>query len=402
MNTKTILTGAIVIVVLGGIAWFLFFSPGSSPQTTGNGGGLPSAEVNTTYSAGSNQAQGGTNGSAAASQQKIFKISDGPVVGATFIQTLRPTTTLARFVMANDGHAYELPLDIPGAVPRAISNTTIPGALFALWVEGGNGAILQYLDGLTVKTVYLGFFAASSSAPVRLQFYPDGVFSLAAAPDGGSVAYLSHTASGVDGFVSKPDGTGGKKLFSLPLSQMTLVWPAQGTLIAYSNPAFGVPGISFTVDAKSGVVTPLLSALGLSATADSAFAHVVYQTLDNSTPTTYSRDVKAGSALVLPFNPAPEQCVRSPLEAYVLFCAAPSSPVVASYLDRWHQGTASAPETLFVFNLAAGTALAVANPGSGDGGVPTDMASIAVSPDLHYALFISKTDRSLWGVRLTQ
>ncbi len=309
--------------------------------------------------------------------------------------------------MADNGHAFDFAIDSQGAVAKPISNTTIPGALSTLWVEKGGATVLQYIDGSTPKTVYLGFVASSTAGnpAVRLQFYPDGIISLAAAPDGTQVAYLLRTSSGVNGFVTKTDGTGGKLLFSIPLTQVQLRWPSQGTLLAYSNAAAGVPGIAFAIDAKTGVVTPLLYAPGLTATADTSFAHVLYQTVQPgaTTRSTYSHDVKAGADRALSFDPSPEQCVQSPLAASVMYCAAPLSYVPANYLDLWHQGTASVAESVFSFNLASGTSTLLASPGSAsDGGVATDMLSIAVSPDAHYLLFVSKFDRSLWGVRLTQ
>jgi hypothetical protein len=407
--------GVVAAVIVSAIlAWFIFASGSATQTQTQTGGGTFGSLDNSTTGA-TNTTGGSSNVPVSTtqqtgvqvSQQKVFKLSDGPVAGATFIQTLHPTTTVARFIMADNGHAFDLVLDSQGAVPQALSNTTIPGAVSTLWVEKGNAAVLQYLDGSTQKTVYLGFNASSTTnAPaVKLQFYPDGITSLAASPDGTQVAYLLQTSTGVNGFVVKTDGTGGKLLFSLPLSEVQLRWPAQGTLLAYSNSAAGVPGISFAIDAKSGVVTPLLYAPGLTATADANFSHVLYQTTQPGATTraSYSHDVKGGTDKALSFDPFPEQCVQSPVAVSVLYCATPLSYVAANYLDLWHQGTASAPDSVLTFDLAAGTSTLLATPGSvSDGGIATDMLSIAVSPDGHYLLFVSKYDRSLWAVRLTQ
>jgi len=403
------------VIVSALLAWFIFAS-GSTPQTQTqtNGGGTTfgsldsnTTNANNTQTTATNNTPNGTLGTAVqTSQQKVFKISDGPVAGATFIQTLHPTTTLARFVMADSGHAYNLVLDSQGAVPQAISNTTIPGATSALWVEKGGAAILQYLDGITPKTVYLGFAATTSPSnpTVHLQFYPDGIRSLAASPDGLQVVYLLRTATGVNGFVTKTDGTGGKLLFSLPLREMQVRWPAQGTLLAYSNAAAGVPGIAFAIDAKSGAATPLVYAPGLTATADLTFSHVLYQTTDTSAGvhSSYSHDIASGADRALSFDPIPEKCVQSPLSGAVVYCAAPLAYVPPNYLDLWHQGTASIADSVLSYSLAVATTTLLATPGStSDGGVATDILQLAVSPDGHYLLFVSKSDRSLWGVRLT-
>jgi hypothetical protein len=394
--------GGIIIAVAALLAlWFIFSSGTPSPATTTNSFGTSNNTVNIAPGA-DGQKQNQSNVPQNTSTQKIFKISDGPVAGATFVETLHPTTTLARFVMADNGHAFDLVLDAQGSVPKVLSNTTIPGATSATWV--GGSAVLQYLDGNTIKTVYLGLPAPdATTTPVRVLFYPDGIVSLAASPDATKVAYELRTAAGTDGYVVKPDGTGGVKLFSLPLRQVQLRWPSVGTLLAYSNSAAGVPGIAFAVDAKKGTATPLVYAPGLTAFADATFSHVLYETTPPGTNLSfaYSHNVQTGVENILPFNLFPEKCAGAAPSTNIVYCAAPLSYVPSKFLDLWRQGSASAADSLMSYDPGTGTLTVLATPGVVSG-IATDMLQIAVSPDAHYALFVSKYDRSLWGVRLTQ
>lgn len=392
--------GAVLISAL--LAWFIFATSPVPTQTVSQNGTdlstIDNSSIAVPQGSGSGATTGTTQSGTPTTQQKIFKLSDGPVAGATFVEASRPTTTLARFIMADNGHAFDLMIDTQGAVPKALSNTTIPGALSAQWA--GTSAVLQYLDNSTPKTVYINLPAPNASSSLsRLTFYPDGIVSLAIAPKGDAVAYLLRTSTGITGYTSKPDGTAGKKLFTLPLSQVELRWPAEGTLLAYSSASAGVPGIAFAIDAKSGVVTPLVYGLGLTATADTAFAHILYQTTDGNVVRTFSHSVSSGVDQALSFSPLPEQCVPSS-QSIIMLCAASLVALPTDYLDLWHQGAANAVDSLFAYNLAAGTSTLLATPGSSDGGVSTDMLQIAVSPDGRYALYISKQDRSLWGVRL--
>src|SRR3989344_2659777 len=137
------------------------------------------------------------------SAQKIFKIANGPVAGATLIQTTRPaTSTVARFVIQTNGHTFDLVLDSPGAVPKAVSNTTIPGIIKVTWSEKGRGALMQYFDASILKTVHflLPPPASTTTVPVRVQFLPEGIASIAVSPDGANVVYLVKTAGGSDGY----------------------------------------------------------------------------------------------------------------------------------------------------------------------------------------------------------
>jgi hypothetical protein len=84
-----------------------------------------------------------------------------------------------------------------------------------------------------------------------------------------------------------------------------------------------------------------------------------------------------------------------------MYCAAPLQYVPPAYLDLWHQGAASVADALFSFDVSTGKSEILAAPGGAEGGVESDIAELAVSPDDHYLLFVTRGDRSLWGVRLS-
>ncbi len=394
-----------VLIVIAALFFLLRGSSAPPTQTGGNFGTGDNRTVTVTPPITGNEPVAGQTG-LPATPAKIFKINDGPVAGATFVQMGRPTTTVARFVMADSGHVFDLAVDSPGSLARAVSNTTIPGIISSAWSERGQGAVLQYLDQNTFKTLHLGFPPATTTlttmGPVRIQFLPNGITSFAVSPDGTRVAYLVETAAGSDIYTAGPNGAQSTRLASLPLSQILLSWPAAGTLLAQSNSASGVEGIVFSIDTKQGAVTALMYAQGLTATADPNFSHVVYQTSTTGNRATYARIVLTGSNIPLSFDPLPEKCVWSSITLNTMYCAAPLSYVAPNFLDLWHAGVASAADSIFTFNVLGGITHIIASPGSLDGGRPSDIASLALSPDDHYLLYVRKGDRSLWGVRLSQ
>ncbi len=407
MNRNAFIVGAVMVVVIGAGLWFFLRAPAGT-ENINPAGEFGTGADRTSINPSSNLPPPNNQMGAAATQnpvQKIFKISDGPVAGATFIQTLRPTTTLARYVMSESGHVADIVLDSSGAVPRAVSNTTIPGVVRALWGEGGYAAVVQYLDQDTIKTAYLGFPATSTttsslSRAVRLQFLPDQIADLAVSPDGKSVAYLLTTSSGVDGYVAKIDGAERKKLFSLPLSEVLITWPAQSTLITYTKSGAGAPGVAFSINTGSGAVIPLLHAEGLTVSSDRTFSRLIYQTVSSQRQTSYIHSMKSGTDVLLSFAPIPEKCMWSGIATTTLFCALPLQYVAPNYLDLWHQGVLSASDALFLFNAATGRSTILTTPGGSDGGVNSDIVELSESIDGRYLLFIRKGDRSLWGVRL--
>ncbi len=403
MNTQIKWIAAIVvagIVAAGVILWLVYFhTPTLTTNTTQPQFGIGDAQNNTNVTtSGVTDTTTGT-----LSTNKVFKIADGPIAGATLIETTRPTSTIARYVVQTNGHAFDLVLDSPGAVPKSISNTTIPGIKKVTWSEGGTGALMQYIDIETIKTVHFALppVTSTTTVPVRVQFLPSNIASVAVSPDGANIAYLLKTAKGSDVHTARADGGDSKNLSSLPLSEITLSWPEQGTLLAGSAPASGVTGAIFSINAKTGDYAPLMFAQGLTAIADRAFSRIVYQ-MEGADRSTYYRTVKTGLSKPLSFDPSPESCVWSIATSTTMYCAVPLSYVETNYLDLVHQGVAGKPSSVVSYDLSNAHSSIVAVPGgSADGGEPADITELAVSKSEKYLLYIRKSDRSLWAVRLT-
>jgi hypothetical protein len=406
-----IIVGGVGVVILSLLLWFFFFAaPAQAPNTPGGAGLGSGTTQNSSVSVVPNTSQS-ENQTAPLSQnsaQKVFKIVDGPVTGATFVQTFNPTTTLARFVLQENGHVQDQPLDVPGSLPRAVSNTTIPGTARALW--GGKGEVLymQYLEDAVIKTVVLLFSQATSSrsatTPVRILFLPDNLVDLSPSPDGKQVAYLVRSGTGVDGYIANPDGSNSKRLFSLGFTQLLLSWPSANTLLITTKSSAASSGVVFSVDVRTGDVLPRIYAAGLTALANRTFEFILYQALSGGAErSSFLRSTTRGADATLSFNPIPEKCVWGLAATSTVYCATPLTNIGADYLDRWHQGTASAPDAIISFSVSSNIATeAIAVPGSSDGGVESDVLELAVSPDEKYLLFVKKGDRSLWGVRLAQ
>ena len=373
---KSLVAAAGVLILFGVAVWFFFLR---NPQTvvpvaTPQSSNFTSGAVVTTSTTLPDENTSSTEGSFGyTGTQKVFKIADGPVAAATFIQTFNPTTTVARYVQQSNGHVFDMPVEVPGSMPRPLSNTTIPGIANALWGEGGNSLILQYQEERVIKTLYLGLPPRATSTPgalvpPKIRFLPDNITSVALSPDTKQVAYLLTTTSGSSGYVANIDGTASRLLFSLPLSQVRLAWPAQDTLLAQTKTATDVPGIAFSIAAQSGTVTPLLHAPGLSAIADAAFAKIVYQNTTLAGKKTYAHDVVSGGDIQLSFNPIPEKCIWGTSAASLLYCALPLSYTEPNYLDAWYRGLASAADSLLAINIATGARIIIATPGLNGGG----------------------------------
>ncbi len=408
--TKKILVGMsmVALIVFGFFAlWYVFFR---SPNTTTSTPGSTTIKNSQSFTTGTTQT-GETpistqpiDSTGINPEQKIFKIADGPVIAATFIQFSNPTTTLIRYTKQDSGHVFDIPVNVQGAIARVVSNTTIPGLATGLWLSGGRGTIVQYEENHVIKSVVLGFPSGNSvtaTTSVSVNFLPNNIVGVAASPDGKFIAYLVPVSTGVTGYIANTNGTNAKQLFSIPFSQVLLSWPSQKTLLVQTKEASDVPGIAFSVSTK-GSISPLLFAKSLSATANGTFSKVVYQSTQSADELrqTFVHDVKNGKDELLPFNPFPEKCIWSETVTTSMYCAAPLASTPANYLDLWHQGLISAADSVFLFDVSSNTTSLVAQPGSAQGGVQADIDQLAISPDQQYLLFITRGDRTLWGVKI--
>lgn len=390
-----------LLVAVGGILIFFRVSTPSNQTSSGGLFGFGSTATNVPAAGDStNTPQTGIS-----TLQSVFKLADGPIAGASFTQTLNPTTTLARYTRADNGHVLDMPIGVSGAVARAVSNVTVPGITLSVWTANGSSTVMQYVDSGVVKSMYVAFGSASSTAsgssvtPSRIRFLPNGITSLALSPTDARVAYLLRNSNGgVDGYISNLDGTNIKNVFSLPLSQAILSWPSPATLLVQTKGAFGVPGIAYSVAVSTGALTPLLYAPGLSATANKNFTKVVYQTSSDAKATTYSHDIGTGKDALLANNPLPEKCVWSVAPVTDAYCALPLDTVVPNYLDLWHKGLIQTADAIVNLDTNTGIGTVITLPG--DGGANAGIEQLVLSPDGKYLMFITRGDQSLWGVRL--
>ncbi len=393
--------GAAVLLVLVAVGIFFFSRSSATPNQTGLGGffGFGSSVPTTQVGTSTTNTPQPTN----STSQRIFKIADGPVAGAAFIQTSNPTTTVVRYAMADNGHVLDKPIDVPGAIASPVSNVTIPGIVSSVWATTGSSTIMQYFDSGVLKSVYieLGSTTASSSSvtPTRVRFLPNNIISLALSPTNSRLAYvLVNSNGGVDGYISNLDGTNVKLAFSAPLSQVLLSWPSPGTLLLQTKSAVGIPGVAYSINATTGVMSPMLYTPGLSATANSTFTKVVYQTSPDSKATTYSHDIATGKDAVLADNPLPEKCVWNSAPVTNIYCAVSLDTVASNYLDLWHKGLTRTVDSIVDLDTNSGISTVVTLPDTG--GVTASIESLILSPDRHYLLFITRGDQALWGVHL--
>lgn len=407
--------GVIVTVTLALAAiWLLFFRTSTQNQSSQTSTGFgysqtfrQSTDPQTGSGSQENSSLSQTQGSD--SQKMIFLISNDPVVSSVFVQTSNPTTTVSRYMLQGNGHIFDMSLDTPGAVARVVSSVTIPGVVSALWTKSGTQVLVQFIDSGNIRTALLTTLppsttSATTTIGTRVQFLPNNIRSMALSPDDKQVLYVFTGNTGATGYVANIDGTKSRKVFSIPLSQITVSWPTQDSVLIQTKPASSAPGMIFSVNLKTSALLPLVSALGISALANNALSHMLYHFNDaTGKQVAYVRNMQTGKNVQLPTYFLPEKCAWDSTTGTRLYCAIPSQPISNNYFDLWRQGLVSTGDDILRYSTGKEPQIFIAHPGYVSlGGIAADIVQLSVSQDNHYLQYISKGDRTLWGVRLTQ
>lgn len=411
-NTGNFLLISTAALVVGGVMFFLWQYLGNTTNiistqenTQGEVFGVPATNI-----IDQDNTQNNKDGVALrdTSTVQIVSISDQPIAGATIIQTTQPISTVARYMQQENGHIYDLPLDITAGTPRPVSNITMPGVQKTFWVQGGRGVLAQYIQNdRTIKTAYIDLEkdSASSSSQTRMRFLPDNVQDIAVSPSGAFIIYLTRPdKGGTTGYLAKADGSEAKILFTVPLSQTFISWPATTTMLLQTAATSGVEGAVFAINSSSGIVAPLLFGKGITATANNTFSKVLFTTAQSSDSATlsYSRDIRTGNTVTFPSGVLPEKCAWSHMNSSVLYCAKPLGTMLGDYLDSLYFGNIPENDYISVTSTLTGNSIGIAVPGSRQGGKKDRIGNIVVATNDRYILYTNQSDRSLSAVIITQ
>src|SRR5581483_6122304 len=99
MNWKYIVGGVIIIAVVAFALWFIVLRPRSSPtQATNDLFGKTAKQTIPTITQGPSTPSQQTFVYTPNVEKRIFKIADGPIASAVYVQTKNPTTTVVRYI----------------------------------------------------------------------------------------------------------------------------------------------------------------------------------------------------------------------------------------------------------------------------------------------------------------
>lgn len=420
MNLRTILIvlGIIILLGIGGWAyWHFMMGPTQIPLAPQQGTGPGFRPLNGNGPSGS---QGGgvilTPGSTSTPQTattatppKLRLLSTTPVGGYSASTTA--STTAVVWVDRGRGNVYEAwsnSLDI-----ATLSNTVVPKVFNAVWNKNLTAFVGSlYEDGdLTPTTVYAELVrqtgVASSTGTVtpyelRGKNITGSIIDYAISPDRSRILLvMNENGTGV-GYLAAISGQNMTRLFSTPLTQITVDWPSDNIITVLTKPSANYAGFFYFVNAKTGVWTKMLGpTVGLDAIASHDGKYILYSetNVDGSLDTSVYSVAKATSTDAV-IRTIAEKCAWGRVSLTTIYCGVPSSLASGTYPDAWYLGTVSNLDKIWRINAVSGEVKLLSSLIE-QADRPVDTFRMDTDPKDRYLLFMNKNDLSLWSLDLS-
>jgi hypothetical protein len=297
----------------------------------------------------------------------------------------------------------------------------------SFWNKNLNALIFQSLDDTTntVTTFYTVLSLStttdvsttattsnsstlSTNTPYQLRGepLPSNIAEIAVNPEHTSLFTLALSSdSTVDsssiGYISQFDGSKKTEIFSTPLTQVNVEWPADNVIAITTKGSSVEPGFLYFVNPKTGAFTNILANInGLDTLTNHTASLVLYSAVGGTNGLITSvYDVKSGTTQTLAFNTLPEKCLWSSINEDDLICAVPSKIPSAPYPEAWYQGTVSFSDSIWEINITTGEVHELADLTSLSG-KQIDAENLTLDPKENFLYFINKRDLTLWSLGL--
>ena len=407
MKKTLYITGTILFILVMAFAYYYFFfaKPATQNGTSSGGSSLFSnlfpfgnsatIPANTTATTTLDQTQNSVANSDYL--EKLRLITNGPVAGAAFVQSLRGTDIL--YMQKADGHIYDV--STYSASSTQISNTTIPRIHTAFFVNGGAGVVAQYVgsDGDTIQTFYMNV-ASTTNATIL----PSGMDSLVVSPDTKNIFYITKTFDGSTGVIAAPNGSGKKQIWSSAIGSVLPQYINNNDVLITTKPTSEAAGYSYMVNTKTGAVGSVVGDYAdLSVLSDPTGQNFLSYSGGNNNANNaqmFIQTANAATETLLTPTTFPEKCVFDTTTPTILYCAVPTSLLNSSSLDNWYMGLVSYSDDIWKYDLKAHTQTMLENLAN-DAGRNIDATNLQLNSAGSLLLFTSKTDGSLWSLNVT-
>lgn len=400
---KTLITLTVIILVaIGGVLGYFYFS-GGQPTLTEEDGLFPDGG-----SGGFKEREGfdeffsdrdGDGTADTVEQGSLLKLSDQPVAGGVIFEkqvSTSTTETYIRYVERGTGHIFEA--KAPGTTFARISNTTILKARSAVWSPAGNIVLIQYEEESNPDSIknFLATVTYDQREEVELRgiFLPDSIESVKFSPSGNTLSYVREGAQGADVVVYEISSGISSVVYSSSIKEWYLNWANPSTLVLNTKPSGSAPGFAYTLPASGGTLVKIAGGFrGLMTALSPNLETLVITASTERSFNSYLRE--QGENTPLSSKIIPEKCVW--VGEGFLYCGIPSNIESGIYPDAWYEGRTSFSDIFWRISPQSGQSSVIRIPDT-----PIDAVNLKLSSNGSYLIFENKKDHSLWILALSQ
>jgi hypothetical protein len=410
----------IILIVAGGLLWFIFLRPTSDSDVSGTG------IFQSFFPVGNNgnvnidgQLTNGTSGDSTilAEASRFTPLTIRPVAGlTTFIRPIVvtiPSTDpkiqprqetiiehVVRYISRSNGYVYEIAeRDNANGQSMQISNIFIPNIYEGYFADNNKTAILRFLrdDNQTIAT-YTVPIPDPNPDNTRTQkegvYLPNNIVNMAVSPNSGFLARLTlEQGSGVV-VTTNTLGLNRKEILRTPFKDWIVLWPTQTTPYVQTEASGITEGFLYAVQPDKSLRKIVGNILGLTASVSPSGAYVLYSQTVNDSFTTKLFNTKTGETMGLNLSILPEKCAW--LKNEDLICAGNDTVPAALYPDSWYNGTVNLSDKVYRLSTKTNTFDMVYDASESS----FDMTNLRVDEDRNFLYFINKQTGVLWKFKL--
>jgi hypothetical protein len=373
MKLKYILLILLILILGAAGAYWYYFIYGTTPAADNTpapvtSGFVPfdrntSSNIPYTTSSATPEPTPGTDGAPVEKPPRLRLLSNTPVGGYVASTTLpnktlaTPGVTLVRWVDRGRGNTYQAQSDTVSV--ETLSNTVVPHIVDSLWNTNATSFIASMLlsDNSGVDLVYtqLRPQTGTSTAPYSLRGtgIHTNVLAYAISPRKDRVFALVLEGGTSVGYVSSLDGQKMTKIFTTPLTQVTVEWPEENTLAITTKAAASQQGFLYFVHPTTGVWRKILGpTLGLTTKVSHDALYVIASgvTSNPSNLRTSIYNVKTGTTVDAVIRTIADKCAWGNFYKEIVYCGVPRDLPNLTYPDSWYIGTYSFSDKIWQIN----------------------------------------------------
>lgn len=227
----------------------------------------------------------------------------------------------------------------------------------------------------------------------------DNISFISIDPSTASIFYLTPTATGSIGTVSKADGSSSNRVFTSILSGWKpIIMP--GHLAIEQLSSDNIPGYAYEIG-KNGALSEIVGNVpGLQILPRASSTALLWSSADSSGVNLFARTAASSTDQKISLRTIADKCVWAPMTgttSLFAYCAVPRTLPPVGFLDKWHQGAYHSNDAWWQVDVGANATQALYATEESP-----DVHSPQIDPTGRFIAFIDGRDGSLWVLRVVK